>query len=162
MSVGFKHHDSGYAVPAKLQKAEELLLEGVTVDHSHQVPFCAGMSDDGKTLYIDHEIPEVVGDMHILKTIVVHELVEHCLMRMAGLPYEEAHQIATAAEEACVRANGWPMHEYNAFWDRAIRKAGSRGSYDNIPQDLDTEPYDQDDEKAEEEGKLDHGLFGHG
>lgn len=116
------------------------------------------MSEDGKTLYVDHEVPEKVGGMDLLKPLVVHELVEHCLMRMCGLPYDEAHYIATAAEEACVRANGYDSQKYNSTWDKIIRNVAARGKYPNVPDDLDTEPYKTDPEVEKEMNK---GLFDH-
>jgi hypothetical protein len=164
MSVGFKHHSdsSGYIDPKELEEAEEDELEGVTVDCDHDVPFCAGLSTDGKTLFVDHAIyDEVKNKKGYLRCLIIHEMTEHLMMRVLKMPYKPAHNIATAAEECCVKASGIDKKTYDDDWSRWIRKVASRGTYDNVPEDLDTEPYDQDDEKAEEDHKLDHGLFGH-
>ena len=163
MSVGFKAHDgSGYENPRKVRDAEEFILNHIELDHSVDVPFCAGVSEDGQTLYVDHAIYDELEKLGYLRPLCVHELVEHALMRMLGMKYDDAHAIATGAEESCLRADGIDKTTYNRNWNRLIRKVQTRGEYPNVPEDLDTEPYNQDDERAEEEGKLDHGLFGGG
>lgn len=160
MSVGFRNRGSGYVDPKQVDSAEDDLLKHCNVDCKHSVPFCAGMSKDGNTLYVDSECYDEVVKRGMLKPLIVHEMVEHCLMCYCGLPYEEAHAIATAAEENCVKSCGHNLNEYNAVWDKIIRKVGSRGKYKNIPEDLDTEPYEQEAGEADDDEGKEGGLMG--
>ncbi len=152
MSVGFRHVDhssSGYQSPADIQSAQEEMLEHVNVDCDHDVPFVAGMSEDGETLYVDKEAyPEIVKAGY-LRALIVHEMVEHCLMCYCGMKYAPAHAIAQGAEESTLRADGIDQTKYNRDFDRIIRKVAARGEYKNIPEDLDTEPYKDDGDESE-------------
>jgi len=170
MSVGFRHvtraHDlaapssSGYQSPKDTESAQEELLERVKVDCKHDVPFVAGMSEDGETLYVDKEAyPEIVK-LGYLRALIVHEMVEHCLMEDVGMKYQEAHAIATGAEESTLRADGIDQTKYNADYDRIIRKVASRGKYPNVPEDLDTEPYQDEGDAGEVEPAEHGGLMG--
>lgn len=164
MSVGFRHvthpgpSSSGYQSPRDTESAQEDLLDGVKIDCKHDVPFVAGMSEDGETLYVDKEAYAEIEKLGYLKALIVHEMVEHCLMEKCGLKYQEAHAIATGAEESTLRADGIDQTKYNANYDRIIRKVSSRGVYKNIPADLDTEPYQDEGEESEiEDGE---GILG--
>jgi hypothetical protein len=161
MSVGFKRHDhgSGYDSPTELVDAEDMLDGEVKVDQDHDVPFCAGMSTDGKTMYVDHSIDLKRGVIDRTKPTMVHEVVEFLLITYFKMKYLEAHNLAIAAEQACVRAQGIPDHTYNKLWDEDIRRVGSRGKYTNIPKDLQTQQYQQEGTKEE---KSDMGLIGGG
>jgi hypothetical protein len=160
LSIGFGHrhdHGSGYDSPTELVDAEDMLKGEVKVDQSHDVPFCAGMSEDGKTMYVDSKIDLKRGGIDRTKPLMVHEVVEYCLIKYFGMKYLEAHNIAIAAEEACVRAEGIPPHTYNKLWDEDIRKVGSRGKYTNIPSDLQTQQYQEAGTKTE---KSEMGIMG--
>lgn len=134
------------------------MLSGeVKVDQSHDVPFCAGMAEDGKTMYVDSKVDLKRGGIDRTKPLMVHEVVEYLLIKYFGMKYLEAHNIAVAAEEACVLADCIPRDVYNRLWDEDIRKVGSRGKYPNVPKDLQTQQYQQEGTKAE---KADMGLMG--
>lgn len=159
MSVGFRHttppgpRSSGYENPHDARAAQDEMLECVNVDCKHDVPFVAGMSEDGDTLYVDKEAYPEIEKAGYMRALIVHEMVEHCLMEHCGMKYQEAHAIATGAEESCLRADGIDQTKYNAFYDRIIRKVASRGDYKNVPDDLDTEPYQDEGEESE----IEHG-----
>jgi excinuclease ABC subunit B len=76
------------------------------VDRSHDIPFIAGSSKDGKTIFIDRHLPPTFT--HLLKKIriepfiVVHEKVEKALLDELGLHYLHAHQIALRMEREAV------------------------------------------------------------
>lgn len=166
MSIGFRNHqrhryNSGAVSPTEISDAEDFILEHITIDSDHDVPFCAGVSHDGQTLYIDHEIyKEIEAKKGYLKSLVIHELVEHCLMRMLGMKYLPAHNIATEAEEASVRAEGISQDTYNRDWDRWIRRVASRKEYPNVPDDIDTEPYVDEGDGDEVHGGKTASLMG--
>ena len=168
MSVGFSrlhqhpHHGSGILDPEELIEAEDLLKQQITVDTTHEVPFCAGMSKDGKTMYVDRKVNLKRGGMDRTKPLLVHEVTEWLYVTYFGMKYLEAHNLALAAEEACVRAQRLDPATYNRLWDEDIRKVGSRGKYKDIPSDLQTEQYEQQgtDEEKEEMGLLGAGAGG--
>jgi hypothetical protein len=152
LSVGFRsRHDSGWINPKDEEIGEDDLLGDVSIDHDFDVPFVAGMSKDGKTLYVDHEAFKEIKKLGYLRELIIHEMVEHLLMSQLGLPYKPAHAIATGAEEAAVRAKGIPQSKYDHNYDRIIRMVSSRGKYPNVPKDLDLEPYKDEGEEKEVE-----------
>jgi len=161
MSVGFKRaHDhaagvgSGFTSRATIDAAEKAIRKRVKVERGVDIPYCAGYSRDGKTVYVDKDVPRIF-DLHgrpcdVLRYLVIHEAIEKTLMDGLGLSYQLAHGIATIVEEKAVQADGHDVAAYNAAWDKVIRKVGSRGKYPNVPKDLDTEPYtDEHDAKDE-------------
>lgn len=154
MSVGFRHStpgpsSSGYDSPKDTRAAQTEMLDCVNVDCKHDVPFVAGMSEDGETLYVDKEAYPEIEKAGYLRALIVHEMVEHCLMKYCGMKYKPAHAIATGAEEATLRADGVELPKYDTFYDRIIRMVSSRGEYKNVPDDLDTEPYQDEGESSE-------------
>lgn len=165
MSVGFTHrnahphHGSGILSPEELTEAEDLLAGEVKVDNAHEVPFCAGMSKDGRTMYVDRSVDLKRGGMDRTKPLLVHEVIEYLLIQRFKMKYPEAHNLALAAEEACVNATGMDRAKYNRLWDEDIRRVGSRGKYKDIPADLQTDQYEDSGTKEE---KSEMGLLGGG
>jgi hypothetical protein len=60
--------------------------------------------------------------------------------RSSQLHYLHAHQIATRAEQAAVRAAGIPWHEYDRFMQKFVKVMGDE-RLTKVPSDLDTKPY---------------------
>src|ERR1700722_17000743 len=79
-------------------------------DRKHDVPYLAGYSLDGKTIYIDRHMPASFKfkgrTINTDRFLILHEEVEKTLIDQLGLHYLHAHQIATRAEQAAVRAAG--------------------------------------------------------
>jgi hypothetical protein len=73
-------------------------------DRKHDIPYLAGYSLDGKTIYIDRHMPASFKfkgrTINTDRFLVLHEEVEKTLIDQLGLHYLHAHQIATRAEEA--------------------------------------------------------------
>jgi hypothetical protein len=148
-----------------LDRALDAILRRATLDRRHDVPYLAGYSRDGKTIYIDRHIPETFtnGDrtVGVDRYLILHESVEKALIDQLDLHYQHAHQIATRAEEAAVRADRVSWRAYDRFMQRYIKKAGSE-RLTRVPSDLDLKPYrDEHDvdlmariRKAEEAGTL--------
>jgi hypothetical protein len=113
-------------------------------DRKHDVPYLAGYSLDGKTIYIDRHMPKslkvrgrtVMTD----RFLVLHEEVEKSLIDQLGLHYVHAHQIATRAEQAAVRAAGISWGVYDRFMQKYVKRDGNE-QLTNVPADLDTKPY---------------------
>ena len=81
-----------------------------TLDRRHDIPYLAGYSRNGRTIYIDRHMPRwFTFRGRRIKTdrfLILHEAVEKALIDQLGLRYLHAHQIATRAEQAAVRASG--------------------------------------------------------
>src|SRR5436853_1825681 len=72
--------------------------------------------------------------------LILHEEVEKTLIDQLGLHYLHAHQIATRAEQAAVRAAGIKWRDYDAFMQKYVKKIGDE-RLTKVPADLDTKPY---------------------
>jgi hypothetical protein len=114
------------------------------LDRKHDIPYLAGYSLDGKTIYIDRHMPEsfkyrgrVVDTDRFL---ILHEEVEKTLIDQLGLHYLHAHQIATRAEAAAVRAAGIDWRDYDRFMQKYVKSIGDE-RLKKVPKDLDLKPY---------------------
>src|SRR3569623_1995071 len=133
-----------------IDHAVDAILRRVRVDRRHDVPYLAGYSKDGKTIYIDRHLPEHFTyrgkQVSTSRYLVLHETVEKVLIDELKLHYQHAHQIATQAEEAAVRADKVSWKTYERFMQRHVEKA-ERERLTQIPKDLDLKPYrDEQDE----------------
>jgi hypothetical protein len=113
-------------------------------DRKHDVPYLAGYSLDGKTIYIDRHMPASFKfkgrTINTDRFLVLHEEVEKTLIDQLGLHYLHAHQIATRAEEAAVRAAGLEWRDYDRFMQKCVKRIGDE-RLSKVPRDLDTRPY---------------------
>jgi hypothetical protein len=95
----------------------------VVINRRWDVPYLAGASQDGKTVYIDRRVPRKLavkrkdgrGYISISpdQFLATHETVEHRLMVYSQMSYPKAHALATKAEKAAVEAAGinWDYYE---------------------------------------------------
>jgi len=134
-----------YVSDLMLDRALDAILRRVKkLDRRHDVPYLAGYSEDGKTIYIDRHMPRsfkfqgrtVATD----RFLILHEEVEKTLIDQLGLHYLHAHQIATRAEQAAVRAAGVNWRDYDRFMQQYVKRIGDE-RLTKLPQDLDTKPY---------------------
>jgi hypothetical protein len=120
------------------------------IDRKHDVPYLAGYSLDGNTIYIDRHMPQTFKYkgriFKIDRFLLLHEAVEKALIDQLGLHYLHAHQIATRAEEAAVRAAGIDWREYDSFVQKKVKCIGDE-RLRKIPNDLDTKPYRDEHDK---------------
>ena len=132
------------ALDAVVRRAKKL-------DRDHDVPYLAGYSNDGKTIYIDRHMPKVWKyrgrEVNTDRYLILHEEVEKTLIDQLGLHYLHAHQIATRAEQAAVRAAGISWRDYDRFMQKYVKEIGDEG-LTRVPTDLDLKPYrdEHDDE----------------
>ena len=82
--------------------------------------------------------PDKVGTIRIEP--LLHEEVEKTLIDQLNLHYLHAHQIATRAEEAAVRAAGVGWREYDRFMQKYVKRIGDE-RLTKVPADLDLKPY---------------------
>jgi hypothetical protein len=116
-------------------------------DRKHDIPYLAGYSLDGKTIYIDRHMPKSFKfrgrTIETDRFLVLHEEVEKALIDQLGLHYLHAHQIATRAEQSAVRAAGISWRAYDRFMQKYVRRDGQE-RLTKVPADLDTKPYRQE------------------
>jgi hypothetical protein len=121
------------------------------LDRKHDIPYLAGYSLDGKTIYIDRHMPPTFKfrgrTINTDRFLILHEEVEKTLIDQLGLHYLHAHQIATRAEEAAVRAAGIEWRAYDRFMQKYVKTIGNE-RLTKVPKDLDLKPYrdEQDDD----------------
>jgi hypothetical protein len=149
-------HDDTLVCGDMLRNAVNEILRHVTLDRSHDIPYLAGYSRDGKTVYIDRHLPRTfVTDgrrVQIDRFLILHEMVEKTLLAELGLHYQHAHQIALRAEEAAVRGARISWRDYDSFMKRYIKEAGDE-CLSCLPLDLDIKPY-----RDEHDTKLLHAM----
>jgi len=113
-------------------------------DRSHDVPYLAGYSLDGKRIYIDRHLPRSFAyrgrEIAVDRYLILHEEVEKTLIDQLHLHYQHAHQIATRAEEAAVRADGISWRAYDRFMQKFVKQMGDERLI-KMPPDLDLKPY---------------------
>ncbi len=113
-------------------------------DRKHDIPYLAGYSEDGKTIYIDRHMPQSFKfrgrTIDTDRFLILHEEVEKTLIDQLGLHYLHAHQIAMRAEQAAVRAAGITWRDYDHFMQKYVKRIGDE-RLTKVPDDLDTKPY---------------------
>src|SRR3984893_6513453 len=128
-----------------MDRALEAVVRRVkNLDRKHDIPYLAGYSRDGKTIYIDRHMPPSFRyrgrDIDTDRFLILHEEVEKTLIDQLGLHYLHAHQIATRAEQAAVRAAGISWRAYDRFMQKYVKLDGQE-RLTKVPADLDTKPY---------------------
>ena len=86
--------------PNDMHEILQFIMQGIKLDCSFRVPYFAGLSDDGKTIYFDKDIPKddngflakmpikvdgITGFMPLAEYIVLHERVEGAMMEQSYL-----------------------------------------------------------------------------
>jgi hypothetical protein len=134
-----------YVSSLMLDRALDAIVRRVKkLDRDHDIPYLAGYSVDGKTIYIDRHMPSFFTfrgrRIETDRFLILHEEVEKTLIDQLGLHYLHAHQIATRAEQAAVRAERIEWRAYDAFMQRNVKKIGDE-RLTKVPADLDFKPY---------------------
>ena len=134
-----------YVSDLMLDRALDAILRRVKkLDRRHDIPYLAGYSEDGKIIYIDRHMPRSFKfqgrTVDTDRFLILHEEVEKTLIDQLGLHYLHAHQIATRAEQAAVRAAGVNWRDYDRFMQQYVKRIGDE-RLTKLPQDLDTKPY---------------------
>lgn len=110
------------------------------INHTKQVPYLGGISNDGATVYIDPEVPLGLEGIPVDKLFMIHECIEYALVKIAGLKYEPAHHLATAAEDHVLRELGHTWKKYQSLL-RPYYKPVEEEKIENPPKDLALYPY---------------------
>lgn len=134
----------------------------MSVNRSYDVPYLGGSSKDGKTVYIDRRVPQVLNvagkSVDPAKYLSVHETTENHLMTKQGLSYEDAHHQATTAERAAVQKDGLDWKSYEAHMDGLLSNIEHENPK-SPPPDLYTKPYPHDkQELLQRRANMNQGL----
>jgi hypothetical protein len=128
-----------------LDRALDAIVRRVkNLDRQHDIPYLAGYSQDGKTIYIDRHLPKTFRfrgrDIEVDRYLILHEEVEKTLIDQLGLHYLHAHQIATRAEQAAIRADRISWRDYDRFMQKYVKRIGDE-RLSKVPANLDLKPY---------------------
>jgi hypothetical protein len=123
---------------------DAIVRRAKTIDRRHDIPYLAGYSRNGKIIYIDRHMPETMRyggrTINTDRYLILHEEVEKTLIDQLGLHYLHAHQIASRAEQAAVRAAGIRWSDYDRFMQKYVKRIGDE-RLTKVPADLDLKPY---------------------
>ncbi len=134
-----------YVSSLMLDRALDAILRRVKkLDRNHDIPYLAGYSVDGKTIFIDRHLPKTFRyrgrNIGVDRYLILHEEVEKTLIDQLGLHYLHAHQIATRAEQGAVRADRIEWRDYDRFMQKYVKRIGDE-RLTKVPADLDLKPY---------------------
>jgi hypothetical protein len=134
-----------YISTLMMDRALDAIMRRVkNLDRKHDIPYLAGYSKDGKIIYIDRHMPPMFRyegrDINTDRYLILHEEVEKTLIDQLNLHYLHAHQIASRAEQAAVRAAGISWHAYDRFMQDNVKHIGDE-RLTKVPADLDLKPY---------------------
>jgi hypothetical protein len=134
-----------YVSGLMMERALDAVVRRVKrLDRAHDIPYLAGYSRDGNTIYVDRHMPKSFRFKgRVIETdrfLILHEEVEKTLIDRLNLHYLHAHQIATRAEQAAVRAAGVNWRDYDRFMQQYVKKLGDE-RLTRVPADLDEKPY---------------------
>ncbi len=114
------------------------------VNRKYDVPYIAGYSKDGRTVFIDRHLPRsfrwLTKRVRVDPFLLVHETVEKALLDELRLHYLHAHQIAVRAERDAVKAAGVPWWVYQRFM-KSYEKRIEEEKLLRVPPKLDLTPY---------------------
>ncbi|HEY3243079.1 MAG TPA: hypothetical protein VGM03_06980 [Phycisphaerae bacterium] len=129
---------------AMLKHAQREILKCVRLDRTYDIPYLAGYSRNGRTIYIDRHLPRTLTHfwrrVRVDPFLILHEAIEKALLGRLGLHYQHAHQIALRAEQAAVKASGISWRAYDRFMQQHIKHAADE-RLTRVPADLEIKPY---------------------
>jgi hypothetical protein len=127
------------------------MIRQVRLDRAHDVPYLAGSSRDGRTVYIDRHLPRSLRQgkriIAVAPFLIVHEVIEKLLFDRFHITYPHAHQFALRLEQVTVRNAGVSWHDYNALMQRYVKQAHDE-RITALPHDLEIKPYTDEREVA--------------
>ena len=114
------------------------------VSREYDIPYIAGYSVDGHTVFIDRHLPRsfrwLLKTVRVEPFLLTHEIVEKALLDELRLHYLDAHQIAVRAERDAMIAAGVPWWVYQLFMKR-YEKPIEEERLIKVPRNLDLTPY---------------------
>jgi len=114
------------------------------VNREYDIPYIAGYSLDGDTVFIDRHLPKtfrwITKTVRVEPFLLTHEIVEKALLGELRLHYLHAHQIAVRAERDAVKAAGVSWWAYQRFVKK-YEKPIEEEKLVRVPSQLDLTPY---------------------
>ena len=114
------------------------------VNRSYDIPYIAGYSMDGHTVFIDRHLPRsfrwLMKTVRVESFLLTHEIVEKALLDELRLHYLHAHQIAVRVERDAVKAAGVSWWAYQSFMKKHERMIEEEILV-KVPASLDLTPY---------------------
>src|SRR4029078_1666823 len=114
------------------------------VSRDYDIPYIAGCSRDGHTVFIDRHLPRtfrwLLKIVRVEPFLLTHEIVEKSLLDELRLHYLHAHQIAVRAERDAVKAAGVSWWSYQRFMKQHERQIEEEKLV-RVPASLDLTPY---------------------
>jgi len=114
------------------------------VNREYDIPYIAGYSLDGDTVFIDRHLPKtfrwITKTVRVEPFLLTHEIFEKALLDELRLHYLHAHQIAVRAERDAVKAAGvswWAYQRFVKKYEKPIEKE----KLVRVPSQLDLTPY---------------------
>ncbi len=140
-----RHHIADWEISSEMMDhALRSIRARAHLERSYDIPYLAGYSLDGHTIFIDRHMPKsfVYKGRRVFtdRFLIVHEAVEKSLIQLLGMHYLTAHQIALRAEQAAVRAEGITWRAYDGFMQQYIKVIGDE-DLSRVPETLDLTPY---------------------
>ncbi len=100
------------------------LNRALAVNHDYNIPYGAGISEDGQTVYIDSRLDTMVNGVDCAQALATHETTEWALREFCGIGLDYAadprgHRLANRAEyEKVNELLGNPgSGDYEANWE---------------------------------------------
>ena len=121
-------------------KFKQRMAEKVKIDRNYDVPYVAGYSKDGKTIFVDRHLLKMKDEHDIEPYLLVHEKTEKALIDIFGLDYQHAHHIAMEQEKEAVAKGGLEWSAYEKHYNKFI-KGCSHEKLQKVPVSLDMTPY---------------------
>ena len=127
-----------------MEQAMRAIRARIHLERGYDIPYLAGYSLDGHTIFIDRHMPKSFvykgRKVNTDRFLLVHEAVEKSLIQLLGMHYLTAHQIALHAEQAAVRAEGIEWDAYDEFMQQYIKTIEDE-RLTKVPDTLDITPY---------------------
>jgi len=132
--------------------ADDVLLDVVralrrrvrVINREYDIPYIAGYSVDGHTVFIDRHLPRsfrwLMKTVQVERFLLTHEIVEKALLDELRFHYLHAHQIATRTERDAVKASGVSWWAYQRFM-KQHEKPIEKEKLIRVPPTLDLTPY---------------------
>ena len=121
------------------------------VNRDYDIPYIAGYSQDGHTIFIDRHLPRtfrwLTKTVRVEPFLMTHEIVEKALLDELRLHYLHAHQIAVRIERDAVKATGVPWWVYQRFMKK-YEKPIEEERLVHVPPGLDLTPYSDEKDFA--------------
>ena len=113
------------------------------INADYEIPWLAGYSTDGHTIYIDKRLPRYLTlsngrTIDVYKYLYVHESTEKGLEDEKDYKYQYAHEKATKVEREAVESDGINWDEYQSYMLAEVKKLENFNG--PLPSDFDDKP----------------------